>query len=162
MSPKEVVQKEFKIKEFESPNGIKKRKSILKTTKIVSSNILKILTSSLSKREKAKRIQNILQNFTYMSAMGGLWQTFSKSSFQIPSALDILKGEDINFIDIGPTFWLKVAAILLIIKIIHKIISSGVIFIKDIKTTWQKIKNLFKENIVNEGFISYYEYKFLL
>jgi len=154
----ELIKAELKISDGEK--GVERRKKIASTVKQVSQNILKVLGSTLSNKEKAKKIRNLMKNGTWLSAVVGVWNIVSKTTVNVPGVKDIVSANiDItSIIEIGPTFWLKVAAILFLLRIIHKIVSTGVIVTNDIKGTWNGIKNVFKVNL-KEGFVSLEEYK---
>lgn len=135
-----------------------KRKGAIHKLGVIYTNITKILTSTLSKKEKAKKIRNILRNFGYLTGVVGIYQTVSGLKLNNPD-ISILEGEiDFsNVLEIGPTFWLQVAAILFTIRIIHKVLSTGIIFIKDLSSIWKTIKGIFEEK-TNERVYSFDEY----
>ena len=155
---KNKISKEFNINDWDSNEG-KKIKEALKNAII---NITKVIKSSITNREKSLKIQSYLKGLTWISALNGIWKFISETTLNKPK-FNIFKLDfDIsNVINLGPTFWLKVALILLILRIIHKIISTSGIIVQDIIDTWKFIKNIFKKNIVNEGFFSVEEYKYL-
>ena len=168
---KEIVKDKFKIKDFDSEEGKKQRNTILQSISVVFKELVKLIGSTLSNKEKAKKIQNYLKGVGILTTIGGIYQAISGLNITLPSFSKLFKGElnldDVtHMVEFGPSFWLKVALFLLVLKIVHKIISSGTIFVKDIGNTWKGIKKFYKKVIwkdmnENEKFLSRQEYEYL-
>lgn len=154
------IAKQFNIPEWSSEKGKKKRTDLSIALKNAASNINKLLLSSLNNKEKAKKVRDYLKGAGWVSGLWGVWKFITESSIHTPK-ID-LRNLSIDFtsaIELGPTFWLKVAILLFALRIIHKIISSGVLVINDFVWIWKWVKNIFKENVINESYMSFKEYK---
>jgi hypothetical protein len=154
----ETIQKEFKIPEWNSEEGKKIRIETAKKINNAAANITEIWSSSLKTKEKAGKMQTFLKTLQYGSIAVGIWRLIGHTHYLSSSFFDKFKG-DFGHWEIGGVFWLKVAAFLFILRIIHLILSKGGIFFQDIKNAWQAVKKIFQDKNVQESFVSLNDYK---
>lgn len=155
---KEKIQKEFKIPDWNSEEGKKMRKEAADKIGNAATNITDIWTSSLESREKAGKMQKFLKTLQWGSLVFGIWRLVTATHHVSTSFWQKLGG-DFGHWEIGGVFWLKVAVFLFILRIIHLILSKGMIFFKDIKDAWASIKKVFNDNSAKESFVSLGGYK---
>jgi len=154
------INDNFDVPDWASEEGKEKRLELSTALKNAMVNIGKLLGSSLSNKEKAKKVRDYLKNAGWISGLWGVWKFITESSINSPKIdLKSLSIDFSNVIELGPTFWLKVAVLLFAIRIVHKIVSTGVLVVNDFVWIWKWIKNIFKENVTNESFISFKQYK---
>jgi hypothetical protein len=148
------VQDQLKIENFNSKEGINKRREALKKVGEASSKIAGVIGSSLSRREKAAKMQKILGTLSIASLVGGIYGLIKNSHIVKTGFLGLQ-----SHMEYGGTFLLKAALILFILKIIHKILSKGGIFLKDLSGLWKDTKeNVNKDVKESNAFISFNEY----
>jgi hypothetical protein len=159
---KDKIQQEFNIPDWDSEEGKEKRNEVANAAKNAITNITDAVKSSLTNREKARKVQSYLKGISWMSAVGGVWSFLAGTTLNKPEFSFRTFDVDLSHVvELGPTFWIKVALILFTLRIIHKIVSTGGIIIKDMMGLWKFIKNLFKEKVVKESFFTIEEYKYL-
>jgi len=88
-----------------------------------------------------------MNNSAWLSFCIGIWGAINNTIINKPK-LDIWHLDwQAGSIELGGTFWLKVAAFLFVLRVLHKIISTGTILFADITNFWKNIKTFFTGNI---------------
>lgn len=156
------VQEELGIEEdeWDSDQGKQKRKEVAGKVLDTANNVLKTAGASLVSRKKAKRMQQILNVGTIASLVAGVWGFIQNTYVVKADFMDkVLRGAE-NEWHWGGMLFLKIAIILFVLRVIHKILSKGGIFLNDLTGLWKdskdKVKN--KKDKANESFISFDEY----
>jgi len=145
---KDLVSKAFKIEDWNSEEGKTRRKAAMKMVGNLTIKFKDIVVASLTNREKAKRMESLLNGSGIISLILGV-RGFVMNTHTVsnPSLWDkVFKGAE-KVVDYGGTMWLKIAAILFILAIIHKILSKAGIFISDVKGEWEKAKVEVRKNM---------------
>jgi len=156
------VQQELGVSEEEwgTDKGKQKRKEIAGKVLDTANDVLKTAGTSLVSRKKAKRMQQILNVGTIASLVAGVWGFIQNTYVVKADFMDkVLRGAE-NEWHWGGMLFLKIAIILFVLRVIHKILSKGGIFLNDLTGLWKdskdKVKN--KKDKANESFISFDEY----
>jgi len=151
---KDKILTEIGVKDWDSDEAKLKRKEIATSLGDTIEGVSDAVNSTLTNRKKGKRLRAILNGSAYISLVLGVWQYFTKMSLQWPELRFWEKGGiDLDIID-SPTFWLQIAILLFLLRIIHKVVSTGTLLGADVKNIWTKIKNFFsskKKESTNES-----------
>ena len=141
---KDKILKEVGITEWNSDEAKLKRKEIADSLGDTIEGVSDAVNSTLTNRKKAKRIRAILNGSAWISLVYGVWRYLTQMSLKLPELRFWEKGGiGFDIID-SPTFWIQFAILLFVLRIIHKVISTGTLLGADVKNTWTSIKNFFK------------------
>lgn len=156
------VQEELGIEEdeWDSDQGKQKRKEVAGKVLDTANNVLKTAGASLVSRKKAKRMQQILNVGTIASLVAGVWGFIQNTYVVKADFMDkVLRGAE-NEWHWGGMLFLKIAIILFVLRVIHKILSKGGIFLNDLTGLWKDSKDKVKKkkDKANESFVSFDEY----
>jgi len=156
------VQEELGMsdEDWKSEQGKQKRKEMADKVLNTANEVLKTAGSSLVSRKKAKRMQQILNVGTIASLVAGVWG-FIQNTYVVKADLmdKVLHGAS-NEWHWGGMLFLKIAIILFVLRIIHKVLSKGGIFLNDMTGLWKDSKDKIKKkkDKTNESFVSFDEY----
>jgi len=156
------VQEELGMsdEDWKSEQGKQKRKEMADKVLNTANEVLKTAGSSLVSRKKAKRMQQILNVGTIASLVAGVWG-FIQNTYVVKADLmdKVLHGAS-NEWHWGGMLFLKIAIILFVLRIIHKVLSKGGIFLNDMTGLWKDSKDKVKKkkDKTNESFVSFDEY----
>ena len=156
------VQEELGMsdEDWKSEQGKQKRKEMADKVLNTANEVLKTAGSSLVSQKKAKRMQQILNVGTIASLVAGVWG-FIQNTYVVKADLmdKVLHGAS-NEWHWGGMLFLKIAIILFVLRIIHKVLSKGGIFLNDMTGLWKDSKDKVKKkkDKTNESFVSFDEY----
>jgi len=156
------VQKELGMsdEDWKSEQGKQKRKEIADKVLNSANEVLKTAGSSLVSRKKAKRMQQILNIGTIGSLVAGVWGFIQNTYVVKADFMDkVLRGAE-NEWHWGGMLFLKIAIILFVLRLIHKVLAKGGIFLNDMTGLWKDSKDKVKKkkDKTNESFVSFDEY----
>lgn len=146
---KEVIKKQLEIADWNSKEGQAKRQQFARTVSDIYTQIEGYLKSSISNEDKAKQINGRLRGLTILSSIIGIAGVIFNTHFVGPNFGDIMN-LDFGHVDIGGTFWLKLALFLFVLRCIHTVLSKGVSIARDFNSIWVFIKRLFSGNLLKE------------
>ena len=148
------VQDKLSIADFNSKEGINKRKEAAKKVGGAITKITSVVGSSMSQRKKSEQMQTLLKTLSIGSLIGGVYGLI-KNSHMVKAGFLGLQ----SHMEYGGTFLLKVALILFVLRIIHKILSKGGIFITDLSSLWKDTKEKVDKDVKESySFVSFKEY----
>jgi len=145
---REFLAQQLNILDWDSAEGQQKRKQVADAAMNAATQIENVVKSSVSGPEKAAKVQTLLTGTGIFSTLLGLWGLLSNTHRVTYSLLDKAKnwlhgGEPLtNHIEWGGTFFLKVAFLLLILKIIHKLLYKGTVLQNDVNSIWNYIRGI--------------------
>ncbi|NMC60492.1 MAG: hypothetical protein GYA51_14075 [Candidatus Methanofastidiosa archaeon] len=156
------VQEELGMsdEDWKSEQGIQKRKEVADKVLNTANDVLKTAGASLVSRKKAKRMQQLLNVGTIASLVAGVWGFIQNTYVVKADFMDkVLHGAS-NEWHWGGMLFLKIAIILFVLRVIHKILSKGGIFLNDLTGLWKDSKDKVKKkkDKANESFVSFDEY----
>jgi len=145
---KEFLKSQLNILDWDSQEGQQKRQQIADSAMRVATEIENAVKSSISGPEKAAKVQTVISGFGIASTLLGIWKLISNTHRETYGIFEKISnwlggGDPLtNHWVWGGTFWLKLAAFLLILKFIHKFLYKGSVLQNDIKGIWNYIKNV--------------------
>ena len=83
-----LVKDKIDIADWDSPQGKIKRKKLSETLNNIISNLTTIIHSSLTKKDKAKKVRDFMKNTGWLSFCIGVWNAVSNTVINKPK-LDI-------------------------------------------------------------------------
>jgi len=147
------VKKEFNIDDWNSDEGVKKRKKIASDLGNLYTKITKSLKSSVSDKEKAKLIHTLITGSAYLAIIIGLWNMVHPDMVSLVDWDFQLLGKDIDiefgkrpegfFVD--TLKWAKVALFLFLLRFTHSLLVQGRNFKENVKDMFGRFINLFKK-----------------
>jgi len=145
---KEFLKKQLNILDWESQEGLQKRKQIADSVLNIAAQVEGAVKSSISGPEKAAKVQTLLTGTGILSTLIGLWRLLSNTHTVTYGIFEKFSnwvggGEALtNHIEWGGVFFLKVAAFLLILKVVHKLLYKGTVLKNDIGGIWNYIRSI--------------------
>lgn len=150
-----------KIKEIknriENSEQYKKTPNALEMLSRMIRNLWDMWKSSLTNKEKASKMQNILKASIWGTLLPGIYGLVFNTEFHWFTSTDW-----------GGTTWLGIALCLLILKVIHMIFSKGGIALTNVKEFWNEItkenpkEETLEEKPISERFYTFEKYELTL